>query len=172
MTDRDWEAAARRRLEHLVADTVSRVRDTAEEIEREARRNIEKAAQADRLLSFHTYPRVAAQVVHSVHTMVFNLHIDALINAANDAEAARTEKLTAIAERTSATAQADKLAGAVKALEAMREMAKGWAQGSAENDMSAKRYDRKSADEQEFVLSDILAMINDAAREVGVEVKS
>jgi hypothetical protein len=179
MTDPDWEAAARRRLEHVVADTVSRVRDVADEIERQARRDIDKAAKSDRLLTFQTYPRAAGQTIQSVQAMVFNLRFDSLIYAANDAEAARTEKLTAIAERTSATAEADKLAGAVKALTAMRDMAKGAvkmvavmqgaAEGRAEEGEDRGELAPKSTDDPEFRLSEILAMINDAARKVGVE---
>ena len=179
MTDRDWETASRARLERLVADTITRVRDVADEMERQARNNIRKAAEDDRFLSFHTYPRVTAQIIHSVHTMVFNLHMDGLIGAANDAESARTEKLTAIAERTSATAEADRLAGAVKALTAMRDMAKGVvkmvavmqgaAEGRAEEGEDRGELAPKSTDDPEFRLSEILAMINDAARKVGVE---
>jgi hypothetical protein len=92
MTERDWEASARARLEKLVADTVARIRAGADEIEREARRNIESAAAGTRRLDFQTYPRVAGQVAHSVQTVVFNLPLESLIDAATDAEAARTEK--------------------------------------------------------------------------------
>lgn len=70
--------------------------------------------------------------------------------------------------RISVTAQADKLAGAVKALAAMERAAKGWAEGAAENDEAMGRRDRKPSDQQPFVLADILNMIDDAAREVGV----
>lgn len=68
----------------------------------------------------------------------------------------------------SSTRETDKLAGAVNALAAMVRAAKDWAEGSAENDEAMGRRDRKPAGEQEFVLVDILNMINDAAREVGV----
>jgi len=67
-----------------------------------------------------------------------------------------------------ATREADKLAGAVKALAALEMAAKGWAQGAAENDVALGRRDRKPSGEQTFVLADILNMIDDAAREVGV----
>jgi hypothetical protein len=66
-----------------------------------------------------------------------------------------------IIDRTSVTAEADKLAGAVNVLAAMASAAKGWAEGSAENEETP-------SDERLFVLADILNMINDAAREVGV----
>ena len=58
--------------------------------------------------------------------------------------------------------------GAVKALAAMERAAKGWAEGAAENEEAMARRDRKPSDEQPFVLADILNMIDDAAREVGV----
>lgn len=61
-----------------------------------------------------------------------------------------------------------RLNGCVKALTAMAQAAKGWAEGSAENEEAMGRRDRKPAEEQEFRLADILNMINDAAREVGV----
>lgn len=88
-------------------------------------------------------------------------------------EMLRQQAMTAISqkantERTSVTAEADKLAGAVNALAAMARAAKGWADGSAENDGSMGRWDCKPSDEQEFVLADILNMIDEAAREVGV----
>jgi hypothetical protein len=58
--------------------------------------------------------------------------------------------------------------GAVNALAAMERAAKGWADGAAENEEAMGRRDRKPSDEQPFVLADILNMIDDAAREVGV----
>lgn len=53
--ERDWESMARARLEKLVAEMVRRIREAADEIEREAKRNIESAAEADRALEFQTY---------------------------------------------------------------------------------------------------------------------
>ena len=53
MTERDWEAASRARLEKLVADTVERIRDTADEIEREAKRNLASAAAPKPLTVHH-----------------------------------------------------------------------------------------------------------------------
>lgn len=91
MTEHNWEASARKRTEKLVADVVSRIRATADEIEREARRNLASAAKEKRDLEFQIYPRTAGQVVHSVQTMVFNMKLDSLIEAASDAEAARAE---------------------------------------------------------------------------------
>lgn len=66
------------------------------------------------------------------------------------------------------TPETNKLVGACNALAAMARAAKGWAEGSAQNEIDLGRRDRKPADEQEFRLADILNMINDAAREVGV----
>jgi hypothetical protein len=92
MTERDWEAASRARLEKLVADIVERIRDAADEIEREARRNVASSASEARDLEFQTYPRAASQVTHSIQTMLFNLKLDSLADAAADAERARSEK--------------------------------------------------------------------------------
>jgi hypothetical protein len=161
MTDRDWEAASRTRLERNAAHVVTRLRGVADRMEAEAR-GIGANGQ---------YVRGAAQMVRELTWGVANLNLSTLFDAAQDAQDARTEKLTATAtvERTSTTAEADKMAGAVKALAAMREMAKGWAEGAAQNEIDLGRRDRKPTDEQEFVLADILTMINDAARKVGVE---
>lgn len=58
--------------------------------------------------------------------------------------------------------------GATSALDAMARAARGWADGAAENDEAMGRRDRREAKDQPFFLTDILNMINDAAREVGV----
>jgi hypothetical protein len=92
MTERDWESAARRRLEKLVAETVNRIRATADEIEREARHNIESAAKTERDLVSQSYTRVAGQTIKSIQTLLFNLSLDSLIDASADAEAAWAEK--------------------------------------------------------------------------------
>lgn len=92
MTERDWEADARRRLERVVAQIVNKVRDSADNIEREARITITSAAKSNRDLEFQTYNRVAAQITHEVHTLLANLYLDNLINSAGDAEKARYEK--------------------------------------------------------------------------------
>lgn len=92
MTERNWEASARARLERLVAVTVDRLRATADQIERDTRGHISSAAAEERQMAFQTYARVAGQVVHTVQTMVFNLALESLIDAASDAEAARTER--------------------------------------------------------------------------------
>lgn len=92
MTERNWEASARARLERLVAETVSRIRDTADQIEREARQHVKSAAADERDLEFQTYSRVPGQLLHSLQTLVFNIGVESLIDAAADAEAARTER--------------------------------------------------------------------------------
>lgn len=164
MTERNWEASARARLERLVAETVSRIRDAAGQIERDARGHIVSAAEEKRGLEFQTYPRVAGQVIHTVQTLMFNLSLESLIDAASDAEAARAERLAVPADPDPEGSQA----GRILALAAMASAAKGWAEGSAQNEIDLGRRDRKPIEEQEFRLADILNMINDAAREVGV----
>jgi len=169
---RTWEASARGRLERNVARLVKLVRTVADEIERETARDIANAARADRPLEFQTYPRVVGNIANKLGTLSFNGHLDSLIDAAAEAEAARIETLAevkAITNAPSLTREADKLAGAVNALAALERAAKGWADGAAENDEARGVRDRKPSDQQEFVLADILNMIDDAAREVGVE---
>lgn len=92
MTERDWEQMARRQLERNVADVVKRMRQAADEMEREAKRNLEAAAAPERDLEFHTYPRVASRVVTELHTLLFNMRADSVMDAAVDAELARTMK--------------------------------------------------------------------------------
>lgn len=109
MTEHDWEAAARTRLENLVTDIVARIRSTADEIERDARRNIANAAEQNRGLDFQTYPRAAGQVVHEMQTLIFNLKVESLIDAAAEAERARTEK--AVQTRTLSTTESREVIG-------------------------------------------------------------
>ncbi len=164
MTERDWEATARNRLEKVLADVVYRIRKAADEIERDAKRNVANAAQNTRVLEFQTYPRVAGQVVHALHALLFNLPLENLIDAAADAEAARTENQAA----EKVTGDPDSQAGRILALAAVGRAAKGWANNCAQEEIDRGIRDRKSAEEQEFRLADILNMIDDAAREVGV----
>lgn len=92
MTERDWEAAARRRVEGLLAGVVDLVRATASEIERESKQALESAAKTERDYDWQGYPRVAGQTIHSIQTMIFNLKLDSLVEAAADAERAYHEK--------------------------------------------------------------------------------
>jgi hypothetical protein len=95
MTERDWEASAKARLERLVAETVSRVRNTADRIEREAQQNISSASETERDMEYQSYPCVAARIAHELNTLLFNVPIESMIDAATDAEIARTEKAKA-----------------------------------------------------------------------------
>lgn len=62
----------------------------------------------------------------------------------------------------------DTQAGRILALAAMERVAKNWAVDAAKNEEAMDRRDRLPSDKQPFVLADILRMIDDAAREVGV----
>jgi len=95
MTERDWEAAARRRVEGLLAGVVDDLRRTADDIERESKQHVESAAKAERDYEWQGYPRVAGQAVHALQTLLFNLKLDSLIEAAAEAEKAHTEKASA-----------------------------------------------------------------------------
>jgi hypothetical protein len=92
MTERDWEAAARRRVEGLLAGVVSDLRDAADEIERESKQHLASAEKGERDYEWQGYPRVAGQAVHRLQTLLFNLKLDSLIEAAADAEKAHNEK--------------------------------------------------------------------------------
>jgi hypothetical protein len=59
--------------------------------------------------------------------------------------------------------------GLNRALSKMKDVARSWADTAAENDRAMGRRDPKPSDEQKFVLSDILRMINDAASDLGAE---
>jgi hypothetical protein len=88
----ETERKAREQLVRLVDQAVKRMRDTADQIEREARSHIASAAKDKRFLEFQTYGRVAGQAILQIQTLVFNLDLENLIDAAADAEAARTER--------------------------------------------------------------------------------
>jgi hypothetical protein len=66
------------------------------------------------------------------------------------------------------TREADKLAGAVNALAAMARTARGWAEGAYENAQAMGHRDVRAPEDQVFFLPDILNMVDDAAREIGV----
>jgi hypothetical protein len=90
MTELDWEAASRKRLESNVAAVVAKVHAMADRIAREAEISIRDAEGG--LHQNWTYIRVAERMVHEVSWGVANLHLAGVIDAANDAQAARVEK--------------------------------------------------------------------------------
>jgi hypothetical protein len=155
----DIEEIERGHMERSLAGVVGQIRRVADQIEAEARRGILDAAEGS--YEWSTYTRVASQVIHTMTWGVANANFQRLIETAADADAARIEKKLAAADTM-------KGAGAVDALAAMERAVKGWASGATENDIAMGRRDVKPSDEQPFVLADILNMINDAAREVGV----
>jgi uncharacterized damage-inducible protein DinB len=53
-------------------------------------------------------------------------------------------------------------------LSTMAEVAKSWAENCAQNDADMQRRDSKPAEDQQFVLGDIITMINDTAANLGV----
>lgn len=81
------EESARARLERAVAAAVRQLRATADQIEREAARNIENAV--NRTHDFSTYGHVAGQVAHTIAWNTANANISNVIDAATDADAAR-----------------------------------------------------------------------------------
>lgn len=83
------EESARARLERAISATVRQLRATADQIEREAARNIENAA--NRTHDFSTYGYAAGQVAHAIAWGAANANISNVIDAATDADAARIE---------------------------------------------------------------------------------
>jgi hypothetical protein len=177
------EAGARQRLERNVGSVVRRLHDLADRIARESINGIERAVEGKA-----TYAQVAAMVAHEVTWGVANTNLSNVIDAADSADQMRADKKQAELEAQRLEAQrleaqrleAQRLeaqrddtpvmnqTGAINALAAMRRAAQGWAEGTADNDRAMERRDVQPTDRQPFVLADILNMIDDAAREVGV----
>jgi hypothetical protein len=160
--ERDWEEAARNRLTRSIGSAVSRLRDTADLIEREAKYNLEAAAKPARVQEFHTYARAAGAVVHELHSLIFNVAAANIIDAAADADAAWKEKQ----ELTGPMPQAAKNA----ALTAMLEILDGWIDGAREDHVGMGHQNENVGDEcwRRFASEDIRSMVNEAARSVGI----
>jgi len=159
--ERDWEAAAARRLDRNVEGLVSRMRATADQIEREAKHNIAAATKGDR--SYATYARVAGQAIHELHALVFNANAADITDAAHDADRAHQEKQAAGKGSTSYAAK-------VAALTAVLVSLDGWIEGAQENHeaMGHRHENRGEECWRSYAPGDIRNMVNDAAREVGV----
>lgn len=54
------------------------------------------------------------------------------------------------------------------ALSRVVDEARGWAEGCAQNQIDMDVRDWKPADKQEFVLADIIRIVNDAAKSIGI----
>ena len=89
-SERDLESMARARLSHTIASVVKRIRDTADQIEREAARNLVNAYA--RTHEFSTYSYAVGSVADNLATMTANIHLSTLIEAAASADQARLEK--------------------------------------------------------------------------------
>jgi hypothetical protein len=162
MTERDWEAAARTRLQRSIDALVARMRATAEQVECEAKRNLESSAKPDRDLEFQTYAWAAGRAVHELHALVFNANAANIIDAASDADTARQQKIQA---STTGDPAAMSLA-----LYAMLTTLDGWVDGARMNhDASGHRHENKGEEcWRHFTPADVRVMVNDAAREVGI----
>ena len=154
----DWEAWARARLERMVVAMTAQLRSIADRIDVEARFNIKRAT--GRATDHASYLRVAQAVVHEISWGVANLDLSSVISAAADAHNAQQEKIV----------RADQPADPARVLTEMWKFAQSWAQTAAEDDEAMGHPDRKPADQQEFQLADIKAMIQETARIIGVEV--
>lgn len=167
---RDWETSARKRLEGLVADAVDRIRSAADEIEREAKHNLASAAAPERVYDFHNYGRVAGQVVHSVQTLLFNLKLDSLMDAAADAETARTEKVAAAQAPPDHDPEQIRKTAVSGALYALLVNLDGWIEGAHENHEALSHRGENIGEEcwTRWAPADFRSMVNDVARELGV----
>jgi hypothetical protein len=177
--ERDWEAAARARLERVAAGVVDDLRKVADDIEREARHNLASAAKADRDYDWQGYPRAAGQIVHSLQTLLFNLKLDSLVDAAADAEKAYQEKAAArAAAKPVAEPVVDKggqlgvagQRGAQRALRVLLEELDGWIEGQQANHQASPHRGENRGEEcwRLWAPADFRSMVNDAARRVGV----
>ena len=167
---RDWEASARGRVERVLAGLVSDLRDAADDLEREGKHNLESAAKAERDYEWQGYPRVAGQAVHRLQTLIFNLKLDSLMDAAADAEAARTEKLAPPQSPITDHYEDGVKHGAEKALRVLLEEIDGWIEGARENHDALDHRGESAGDEcwTRWAPADFRSMVNDAARRVGV----
>jgi hypothetical protein len=159
MTDRDWEAAAAARLQRTIDHLVSRMRATADQIERESVRNIKAAAE--RGSEYASYARVAGQAIHEMHSMVVNANGANIIDAAYDADQSRQEKkVVGLGEQAAKST----------ALAAMLGTLDGWIEGQRANHDALGHRAEPVGEEcwRQFAPADIRSMVNDAAREVGV----
>jgi hypothetical protein len=157
---RDWEASAARRLQHTIDGLVSRMRDTANQIEREAKYNITAAAKGE--TEYATYARAAGQALHELHTLVFNVNAANIIDAAHDADAARLEKQTPAAINEAAVKSL--------ALSAMLRTVDGWIESTKENHVALDHRGENRGEEcwRRYDPSDIRLMVNDTAKDVAI----
>jgi hypothetical protein len=160
--ERDWEAAARKRLESTVTNVTEQLQRMAAQIGQEAAHTIEDASTGR--TQYATYGRVAERVVHTVAWGVANLNLANVIDAASDAQAAQAEKKAA----KDSTPVTNAKLGSWGALHTMLGVAEGWAETAHENELAMDHRDVKRPDEQAFFLADIRTMLNDAARELGL----
>jgi hypothetical protein len=86
--ERDWEEAARKRLERSFASVVIRLRALADRVEAEVEHGL-KAVEKDRSRS---YVRIIGTVVHEITWGLANLNLSTLTDAAQDAQEAREQK--------------------------------------------------------------------------------
>lgn len=163
MAERDWEASAARRLQRTIDSLVSRIRATADQIEREGKRNVESAAKPERDLEFQTYARVATSAIHELHSLVFNANAANIIDAAADADQARQEKVK--------TNPPDVVAAKRVALATVLTTLDGWIEGAQDNHRALEHRGENTGAEcwRRYAPEDIRAMVNDAAREVHVK---
>lgn len=162
MAERDWEAMAAARLRRTIDTMVSRLRDTAAQIEREARYNLESAAKPKRDMEFQTYARVATAAIQELHNLVFNANATNIIDAAADAEQARQEMVK--------VNPPDVVAAKRAALGTVLTTLDGWIEGAQDNHDALGHRGENTGGEcwRRYAPEDIRAMVNDAAREVRV----
>jgi hypothetical protein len=167
--DRQWEAVAAARLQRNVDSTVARIRATADDIECEAKRNIEMAAQETH--EFSTYARAAGAVIHSLHTLMFNVSADNLIDAAADADQAhREKKRTEVIDSKAIQSSSLRKVAQRQALATLLSALDGWIEGGKSNhEASGHRHENRGEEcWRQYAPDDIRRIVNDAARELGI----
>ena len=91
MTERDWEQIASDRMERSVRSLATRMRNTADQIEREAAHNRKAAREGS--TEYATYARLVGQAISTLHSMIFNVNVSNLVDAAADADAEHRERV-------------------------------------------------------------------------------
>lgn len=86
----DMEETSRARLTKQVAKVVAGLRRIADQVEREAARDILDAAGQRH--EWSTYTGAVSRIEHQISWGVANLHVSSLIQTAGDADRAQVEK--------------------------------------------------------------------------------
>jgi hypothetical protein len=159
------EERSRTMLERQVSKVVNRLRSMADQIESEARHGIRDAAEGAR--DYHTYNRVAQQIVHEITWGVANTNLGSVLLAADDAQQARAAYLRADEMAKTGTTDLEVLVSSV--LYALLVNLDGWIEGARSNHDVLDHQGEAMQDEcTRWHPADFRSMVNHVAREFGV----